>query len=529
MRFTGSRWVAGTEILALLLAAECAINWMAAASTRPEYGGTLRVELSAREVNFDPRQWRDGSTQSGESETIAELMYDRLIALDNYGRFQPRLATDWNHDTSFKRWQFTIRSGVKFSDGSLLAPADVAAALQPLLPRESQVTAAGDSVMFQSVSPMPDLLELLASGKFFVYRVEADGTLLGTGPFTLAGTASDVDTEDSPGTGQPRPRKLRFQASEQCWAGRPFVNAIEITLGVPPLRGLFDVQLGKADLALLTPDTVRRAQQSNLRVWSSFPLTLYALQFEEPKKQHSDEKLREAVSLSLDRATMAGVLLQKQAEPAGALLPQWLSGYAFLFGMETNLERAHELRSALPAGSAGAAMPLRLQVSTPGDLAKLLGERVVVNARQAGLTMQLIMQLAMRPLSDEGHPASANEKSTEDDVSVRLLAWRYSLLSPRIELDAMIDSLHLESGAAPEAGKGAGQLYGQERALLEEKEIIPLVCLPDYVALSPAVRDWLPTSWGEWNLADVWLERGEKTVTNPPQAMATNNFSGAHP
>jgi len=505
------------------------MNLMAAASTRPEYGGTLRVELSAREVKLDPRLWKEGTTESGESERIAGLMYDRLIALDNYGRFQPLLAMDWNHDASFKRWQFTIRSGVKFSDGSLLTAADVAAALQPLLPRELQLTAAGNSVLFQTALPMPDLLELLASGRFFVYRVRADGTLLGTGPFTFAGTASSGEANDSPDAGAPKPQKLRFQASEQCWAGRPFVNSIEITLGVPPLRGLFDVQLGKADLALLSPDTARRAAQSNLRVWSSFPLTLYALEFEEPQKQHSDEKLREAVSFSLDRATMAGVLLQKQAEPAGALLPQWLSGYAFLFGMETNLERARELRSALPGGSIGAAAPLRLHVSVPGDLAKLLGERVVVNARQAELSMQLMMQPALPPQRDEGHETSANEKPAEDDVSVRLLAWRTSLLSPRGELSAMIDSLHLEGDVMPQAAQDVGQLYDQERALLDEKEIVPLVCMPDYVALSPAVRDWLPTSWGEWNLADVWLERGEKVLPNPTGGAATNDFSGAHP
>ena len=69
---------------------------------------------------------------------------------------------------------------------------------------------------------------------------------------------------------------------------------------------------------------------------------------------------------------MANVLWQKQAEPAAALLPQWLSGYAFLFNVDTNLERAKELRRVLPADAASGAEPLRLRVDAPGDLAKLL-------------------------------------------------------------------------------------------------------------------------------------------------------------
>lgn len=43
---------------------------------------------------------------------------------------------------------------------------------------------------------------------------------------------------------------------------------------------------------------------------------------------------------------MEGVLPQKQAELAAALLPQWLSGYAFLLTVDTNLDRAKEMRAA---------------------------------------------------------------------------------------------------------------------------------------------------------------------------------------
>jgi hypothetical protein len=52
------------------------------------------------------------------------------------------------------------------------------------------------------------------------------------------------------------------------------------------------------------------------------------------------------------------VLLQKQAEPAAALLPQWLSGYAFLFTVDTNLDRAKEMRAAWVANFADGAASL---------------------------------------------------------------------------------------------------------------------------------------------------------------------------
>jgi ABC-type transport system substrate-binding protein len=155
------------------------------AATHPRYGGTLRVELHAASVSLDPREWQVGSLESATNEKMAELVFERLVALDNYGRFQPVLATEWSHDGSNKRWRFAIRGGVKFSDGTALNPEDVVAALQPLLPASEQISAAGNSILIQSNAAMPDLLEQLSSSRYFVYRALASGALAGTGPFVL--------------------------------------------------------------------------------------------------------------------------------------------------------------------------------------------------------------------------------------------------------------------------------------------------------------------------------------------------------
>ena len=52
------------------------------------------------------------------------------------------------------------------------------------------------------------------------------------------------------------------------------------------------------------------------------------------------------------------MLLQRQGEVSGALLPQWLSGYAFLFPTATDLARARALL-------AGGRVALTLGVEDP--------------------------------------------------------------------------------------------------------------------------------------------------------------------
>jgi peptide/nickel transport system substrate-binding protein len=489
----------------------------ARAAESPRYGGTLRVELSDANVSLDPRTWRVGLLDSAANEKLAALVFERLVGLDNYGRFQPLLAVEWSHDGSSKRWQFTIRPGVKFSDGTQLTAADAVAALQPLLQGTEQISATGNVILIQSTVPVPDLLEQLASGRYFVYRVQADGALVGTGPFIL---------REAPAGGaisRAASSHLYFRANEETWSGRPFVDGIDVTLGVPPLRAMFDLQLGKTDLIELAPDLVPRARQSNLRVWTSEPVTLYGLRFDDAQAAASDVRLREALSLSLDRGTMANVLLQKQAEPAAALLPQWLSGYAFLFNVDTNLERAKELRRGLPANEAVGAEPLRLRVDPSSDLAKLLGERVAVNARQAAISVQVIA----KPVP---HTTAAMPATSDTPSGVHLFAWHYSSLSPRAELDSLFAAYNLNEPSEVNAtSTDQEQLYARERRVLEDRRVLPLVVQAESVGLGSAVRDWMPARWGEWHLADVWLELPEPAAVDSSNTGNTGAPSSAQP
>ena len=474
-------------------------------ATSPRYGGTLHLEFTSPKASLDPREWQAGSLEGATNEKLAALVYDRLVTLDNYGRFQPALATEWSHDASNKRWQFAIRDGVKFSGGSVLRTEDVVAALQTVAPESWKIYVAGDAAVIESTAPAPDMLERIASGPYFIFVRTADKALLGTGPFALGAPPRETNPIAAEAAAHGVGSHLYFRANEEAWSGRPFLDAIDVTLGVPPLRAMFDLQLGKADLVELSPELVPRAKQANVRVWMSEPLTLYGLRFDTAQAAVADARLRQALSLALDRETMAGVLLQKQASPAAALLPQWLSGYAFLFNVESNPERAKEIRRSLAGGAAASSEPLRLRVDAAGDLPKLLGERVAVNARQSGILVQVVA----KPVA---HSAGASQPpAAEAAAGVHLFAWRYSSLSARAELDSMFAAYNLsEPSDMNSAGTEREQLYARERSVLEDWRVLPLVAQAEPVGLGANVRDWMASRWGEWHLEDVWLD------ANPP-------------
>ena len=112
---------------------------------------------------------------------------------------------------------------------------------------------------------------------------------------------------------------------------------------------------------------------------SSPPAEWMGLVFTRDVQSAEDGKLHEALALSIDRAAMNNVLLQGGGEPAGTLLPGWMSGYAFLFPTAIDLQHARQARDAVRQ-----APPWTLGYDASDPLARVIAERIALNARDTG-------------------------------------------------------------------------------------------------------------------------------------------------
>jgi peptide/nickel transport system substrate-binding protein len=458
-------------VLGIVLTAASAV-----ASVRPRYGGTLRVQVRGQITTMDPRQWPSDSIQAAATERLASLVFDRLVRFDDHGSLQSMLAISWEHDAHAKRWQFRIREGVKFTDGSLLTPEAAALALQQLLGNDFDVNATSDSVIVQADHSLPDFPAQLAAGRYFIFHTAADGSLSGTGPFRVAEwPAGDVSG------------RVAFTANESCWVGRPFADRIEVTMGVDPQQQANAIALGQADVVELPAADVRRAAQRGVRTVSSDSVELFALQFDTSRPGVQDARIRQAISLAIDRASIADVVLQRHGVPAGGLLPNWLSGYAFLFPSALDLPRAKELLAATRR-EVSRSVPLVLVYDSGDAEARAVAERVAVNLKEARIAVQI-----------SGQTAGNASKSTVADM--RLVRQRITSPDTAVALPALLASLE-EPITVLEALE---QSYAAERAPIDAFRVIPLVHISESYGLSPQVRDWMAPRWGGWRLEDVWL------------------------
>jgi peptide/nickel transport system substrate-binding protein len=428
----------------------------AGARTRPHYGGTLRVEIAG-----DPWERPTGVAR--------RLVYDGLAQMDASGALRPALAVTWEQDNNFHRWQFRLRAGVRFHDGTALTSQAVVASLAASCSQGcpwDAVKAVGPLVVFANDGPMPNLPALLASDQFLIaLTATGDGrtsaAAIGTGPFQVTGFSNGV---------------LSLAANENCWSGRPFADAIEIRVRRAVRDQWLDLGLGRADVVDVPAEQLRQAQQQRLSVVQSPPIMLVALEVSDGGAL-SNAKVRGAIAAAIDRSALYNVIFQKQGEVTANLLPQRMSGYSFLFSTERDLNKAHELRGGLATG------PIAMSADGDGAM-QLAAQRIALNLREAGFNVQMAAagsqhaDLILRKFSIAGNdPAAALER----------ILWDAGRLAPVSE-------------------QTSADLYRREQSILEEHRIIPLLDLPLGYASGARVRDVRLRADGSLDLASASLE-----------------------
>lgn len=377
------------------------------AARRPRYGGELRIDTRA--TPQDP--------ESLDPQIFSSAVFETLVKLDDHGDPQPWLAASWTHDKSRKRWVFTPRANVVLQNGSPWSPGPIE---------------------FADDRPIGEILRDLARPRNAIVIRGPDGSITGTGPFRIAMW--------EPG------KSVTLAAQENYWGGRPFLDAIHVTMGRSLREQAIDLEVDGADV-------IESALRPRGLSYVSPPVAVLALEFDDRVAPAA----RQAVALSIDRAAIYNVLIQKNGEISGALLPRWLTGYSFLFPAGRDLARAKQL---------AANATLNFSYDRNDALMRAIGERIAVNAAEAGVVLR---------------PAARGE--------VQLITLTVPARDVRTSLEDIAAMLKLPLSA--------GSPFEQERALLADSRVVPLFHLPRIWAMNPRVHNWP-------KLADVWIETEKK-------------------
>jgi peptide/nickel transport system substrate-binding protein len=452
----------------------------AAPSTRPHYGGTARVLIQHKIASIDPLV---ESEYGPDRDRLSQLVFETLTEIDGQGRVRPRLASSWQAEGQ-RIWQFQLRLA-NFQDGTTVTSTAVVASLKTASPEWKITVVNRQAFTIETPVPAPHLPELLSLPKFAIVKRAADNSLTGSGPYKL--------TQLQPG------EHAVFSANEDYWGGRPYLDAIDVQMGASLREHLLERNLGRDHAAELGIDQLRALEQTSQNLQLSRPAELLVVVFLQSDRDSRgsrkavDPRIREALAYALNRNAISNVLLQRKAAPATALLPQWLTGYEFMFAGTTDPEQAHRLRA-----EAGTAPPINLAYDFSDPMAKVVAERIAVDAREAGITVQ--------PYGDPHvNTRSGRTTLTADAVLLRLPLQSFD---PVAALAAIADDLDLPADvslAVLAAGR-RDELFAVERKALADHRVLPVAHISQALWLNGNVHNWQQLPDGEWKLEQMWIE-----------------------
>jgi peptide/nickel transport system substrate-binding protein len=286
-------------------------------------GGTIRVGCSTPAAAINPLTVDDAGGLCMLNQTGEFLVFDSNLKL----ALQPMLATSWKPNHNGTVWTFTLRSGVKFSNGAPMTADDVVYTFQQLAdPKNASnalstfanvLTPAGvkkinaTTVEFSLEAPNGNFPYLVSSDNYNAIVVPKgtdyakwQSTFLGTGAFKLSSYTQGVGAS--------------FVPNPYYWGAKPMLagTSFKFFSSQQPLILALEgndidviaqfVPAGATSLLNSSSYKIIKLKSSNHR----------ELSMRTDLAPFKDVRVRQAVALTLDRPAMVTALLDGYGSPA---------------------------------------------------------------------------------------------------------------------------------------------------------------------------------------------------------------------
>jgi peptide/nickel transport system substrate-binding protein len=303
----------------------------------PCWAQTLTIGSAAAPTGLDPH-YHATNLNNG----LLRHVFEPLLDADNRQRLQPRLAESWRLVDELT-WEFRLREGVRFHDGTPFEAEDIAFTLArvPLVPnspgpftprvrtvREVRILDAR-TVQVVTREPTPMLDRDLAEILMLSRRVHATAQLadfnsgramVGTGPYRF--------TAHAPG------ERIEFAGNPAHWAGRPAWERVTLRFIPQGSARVAALLAGEVDLVDQVPvqDAARLAGEARVALFATDSLAVTylfpdsardAVPFVTDRQGNPlgrnplrDLRVRQAISLAIPREAIAERLLAGQGSPA---------------------------------------------------------------------------------------------------------------------------------------------------------------------------------------------------------------------
>ncbi|WP_062048314.1 glutathione ABC transporter substrate-binding protein [Bacillus sp. JCM 19034] len=320
-------------------------------------GGDLIVAMLSDAVEINPH----GSNDT-PSTNIAYNIYESLIKTDQNLDLHPGLAESWEQieDTV---WEFELRQGVKFHDGSDFNAEVVKANFDRIL---DPAVASPRSFLYEMVTnvevideytvqieteypfaPLPAHLAHEAGGMISKELIEADYAAMEDGQ-----DPSSKINEHPIGTGYFKfeswtpGQEIKLVRNEDYWGENVKLDSVTFKVVPEDLTRIAELETGDAHISdPLSPSDVSRVEATDgIYVNEQESVALSYIGFNLDKEPFDDVRVRQAISMAIDKEQIVEGIYYGAAQPAIGPIAPVVFGYdENQSGLEYDPEAAKEL------------------------------------------------------------------------------------------------------------------------------------------------------------------------------------------
>lgn len=392
---TGRRWLRRTTVAAVVAASVLAVAACSGSGSGAKGSTTLTIASTTAPISMDP-------TKAGNGIPLIwymNLAYASLINRATDGTPEPGLATKWSYSADRMSFVLTLRSGVKFSDGTAMTANDVVAWLQHYkksgqfaawLQNVSTITATG---------PLEVTLKLSKLDPLLPYGLDQDGVAGDVvGPKGLANTGALGST--TVGAGPYMLDKAGTIANSQyTFVKNPYYydksvqhyNKIIVKVITDQNSILSALRSGQVQVAQGAATNAAAAKSAGLQVVSasSAMVGMYIADIDgKLAPALKDVRVRQALNYAIDRKAITNSVYGSFGTPTAQYVPKGIGGYV------ADLDNAYpydpaKAKQLLAAAGYPHGFSFTL-VEQPGiDSGDLLAQAMVANWKAVGVNVTL--------------------------------------------------------------------------------------------------------------------------------------------
>ena len=427
----------------------------ASAFTVPVLAADLVVGLSADVTAIDPHYHN-----LTPNNAVAAHLFDYLVLRSEKSQPIPGLATEWKAIEPTV-WEFKLRRGVKFSDGSEFTAADVVASIDrvPKVPNSpSPFTAYTKqiakidvvdpyTIRFRTVSPYPlmptDLTQIAIVSKgaagASTEEFNSGKAAIGTGPYKLVRYAKGD--------------RIELVRNDTWWGGRTPWEKVTLRLVTNDAARVAALLSGDVQAIenVPTADVARLKGDKRLAIYRQVSDRLMYVHLDSDRASTpfvtakdgkpldrnplKDANVRQALSIAVNRPLVVERVMENEAVPAGQLVPD------FLFGATKNLK----VEKYDPEG----ARKLLAQAGYPDGFALTLhatNNRYVNDAKIAQALAQMWTRIGVKTDVVAMPSATFFPQATDLKFSVLLVGWSTGTGESSSSLKALLMTFNRDRG-----------------------------------------------------------------------------------